>query len=180
MPPPLLRPEQISKSVRAWSRSIGLARASAVTLIVLAGLSTVVNVLHPLTPHFLVSVAALVNGVLEWRFAGRLAKRDPRAPRWLAINQLALGGEILIYSLWRAATLMPADILAVLDRPEVRSLLEAMPREEINLLREMLPPLLRAMYLIVGIVAVIGCAGMALYYRTRQRHLAQANMVLQP
>lgn len=172
MRPPPLRPEQSAPSARALARATTLARASAIVLIVLAGLSTLVNAPHPFTAHFLISIIALANGIVEWIGAGGLARRDPRAPRRLALNQMVLGAAILVYGLWRARTLLPAEILVLLERPYLRPFLEVLPPEEVTLLHDLLPPLMRAMYFAVGIGGALGCLGAAAYYWTRRRHLS--------
>jgi len=146
-------------------------------LIILAGLSTLLNVLHPLTASFLISVIALGSGVVEWRVARRLREFDGSAPRNLALNQLVLGAGIMAYSAWQAWTLQPAAILQILEQPAVRPLLDALTDEERRALLDMLPPAVRGMYVIIGVVGGLGCAVVALYYATRRKHLAALTAV---
>lgn len=169
-PPPI--PANNSRAARAVGRAATLARISGLLLIILAGLSTLLNVLHPLTASFLISVVALGNGVVEWRVARRLRERDLNAPRHLSLNQLVLGGAIMTYSAWQAWTLRPAAILRILDGPSVRPLLDALSDEDRRNLVEMLPAAIRGMYVIIGVVGGLGCGAVALYYATRRKHLA--------
>jgi hypothetical protein len=170
-------PPEIPRSI---ARAVRFARASAITLLVLGGLSTLVNVLHPLSVHFLISVVALGVGLAEWILAGQLARLDARAPVRLAWNQVVLGGGILAYGLHQARVMTPEVALAYLDRPLLRPLWEALPPEEIRIIHEMLPPMLRVAYYAVGIGGALGCGAVALYYRSRRRLIAATPSTVKP
>jgi hypothetical protein len=169
--PPPLRPEQISPSAGALVRASMVARSSAVLMVVLAGLSTLLNVLHPLSSHFLISIVVLGHGVIEWRLARRLQVGDLRAPRGLALNQGILGVAILAYGAWRVHTFLPDEVLAILERPYLRPLIDALPPEELSRIADELPRLAVKAYAASGIGAAIGCWAVAIYYATRRKHV---------
>src|SRR5688572_13809388 len=102
--PPALPDPVVDRAAIALAGTARFAHASAWVLVVLAGLSTLLNITAPLSAAFLISVLAFGNGVVEWRAARRLARRDPGALAILSRNQLALGAEILGYTAWRLAT----------------------------------------------------------------------------
>jgi hypothetical protein len=162
--------ESRARALRAIERATTFTRISALALMVLAGLSTAVNAPHPLSAHFVISVLALGNGVIEWRLARRLRARDASVLGPLAANQLVLGAEIFLYGVWQAVAVDPAQIAALLRQPPLREMLDALPVAQQRLLLDMLPSAVRAMYLIVGAGALLGCAAIALYHRSRRRH----------
>lgn len=141
------------------------------TLIILAGLSTLLNILHPLTAGFLISVLALANGAVEWRGAGNLRALRAEAPRLLSLNQLVLGAGIMGYAAWQAWTLQPDVVLRMLNQPGVRDLLEAFPSEQRQLLLQLLPTVVQGMYVIIGVVGGLGCGASAFYYATRRKYV---------
>jgi hypothetical protein len=147
------------------------ARASALVMIVLAGLSTLLNALHPLTTHFAISLAILANGIIEWRLAGKLAVGKSQALRWMALNQLAIGLEILAYSAWRMHTFSSHEVLAILERPYFQPLLEMIPPEELEFIETQLPPLMRAVFALAGGLTALGCWAAAMYYLTRRKFM---------
>jgi hypothetical protein len=165
-PPPL--PDPVRRGIM---RAVHWARLSAVTMLVLGVLSAAVGVLHPLTAGFLISVAVIGNGAIEWLGAKRLAALDRRAPALLAWNQAALGVEITAYAAWQLAMLRPEAIEALLARPVVSLLLGRLSVDEVELLLELMYPAVRMMYVAVAVVAVIGCAGTAWFYLRRGRYL---------
>lgn len=171
MPPPPLRSPAEEQAGRALARATTLARASALVLIVLAAVSTLVNALHPLTGHFLISLIVLAQGIIEWRLARALQRHDARAPGRLALNQVVLGFALLGYGAWRLLVFSPDEILQVLQRPALQPLLAALPPEELRLMVERLPPLVFALLAVVSALTALGCWAMALYYRSLRKYL---------
>lgn len=161
-----------SPQERALTRAVRFAQASAVVLTTLAALSTLVNARQPGSAHFAISILALGSGIAEWWLAKRLACGDRRAPTRLALNQLVLGAGILIYGWLQARAMNATQVRALLERPVVESFLRLLPPEEIQLLHDILPALLRVLYGVVGIGGALGCGAVALYYRSRRRLLS--------
>ena len=160
--------EAAARSIR---RAAACARVSGVSLVVLGGISLVFAITNPLSAGFLVSVAVLANGLVEWRYARRLAALDPRAPGVLAINQLLLGLAIAVYSAWQVFTLDPAALGALLTRPPIKDLLQLFDPAFLELLITVFPETVRFLYAVVGAVALLGCAATAWYYSGRRRPL---------
>jgi hypothetical protein len=168
------------KAKRAVKRAVGLARTSAFVMIFLGGLFALIGIMHPLSPGFLVSVAVFVNGIIEWRGARALRAFDMEAPDRLAINQVALGIELVVYAMWQTKVLSPEVLDAMLRGPLVAPVLEMYPPDMVIMLEEILPQLVRLFYFLVAVVAVIGCGATALYYRSRSRFLSAARTTLPP
>lgn len=161
-----------SKAARAVNRGVRVARGSGLTMIVLGTLSALVGIRDPMSPGFLVSVAVLVIGIIEWRTGGALRALDEKAPDRLALNQAALGIVIAVYAVGQARAWNPANIAGLLDRGSLALVLELYPPAIAALLREKLPLWIPQFYYAVGIVAVLGCLWTAYFYRSRRRHLA--------
>jgi hypothetical protein len=167
--PPALPDQEPTRAAIALAGTARFARASAWVLVVLAGLSTLLNILQPLSAAFLISALALINGIVEWRFARRMPGDAAHALVVLARNQCALGVEILAYSVWRLATFSPAEILVILERPELRPLLDNLPPEEVERLVQLLPKLALVVIGVSGVLTALGCWGVAWYYRSRRK-----------
>lgn len=165
---------------RALKRGVGLARASGMCLIVLGAISILLGLLDPLSVGMVISIAVVANGIIEWRAAGRLRALDGSAVDVLAINQIALGGEIGAYAIWRSQTIDVNMIERALRQPMVVTVLELYPPDVVDLMREMLPALIRSGFLFGGVIAVLGCVVMAFYYRSRRKHVARLAMPAAP
>ena len=176
LPLPTMRDESHSdaksKAARAVNRGVRLARISGMTMIVLGALSALIGIADPISPGFLVSVAVLVIGIVEWRAGAALRALDEKAPGRLAINQAALGIVIALYAFCQARTWSPATIDEILDRDSFALILDLYPPVIAALLREKLPLWIPQVYYGVGAVAALGCLWTASFYRSRRRHLA--------
>ncbi len=161
-----------STAVRAVRRAAAVARVSGISLIALGGISLLFAMTHPLSAGFLISAAVVANGFVEWRASRRLAALDPRAPARLALNQLFLGLEIAAYSVWQIFNLDPAELEALLSRPSIRPVLQLLDPAMLDLLVSALPEAIRLLYLVVAGIAILGCAGTALYYLGRKKSVA--------
>lgn len=155
---------------RAVKRALGYAYVSGISLIVLGVISATVSIRNPLSASFGISLAVIVNGVIEYRLAKRLRDGCVRAPARMALNQLVLGFEIVAYSAWQIYVLTPEAVQQILARPMVADVLGMLEPEVVQLTVELLPPMVRMLYLIVAIVAVLGCAGVAWFYQSREKH----------
>lgn len=163
-----------ARALRSVNRAANLARVSSFVMIVLGGIFALVGIRDPVSPGFLISAAVFLNGVIEWRGASALRALDEKAPGRLAINQVALGVELVIYAIWQSQVLDPEMIDQLMSSPMVAPALEFYPADVVLMVREMLPQFIRLFYNVVGVVAVLGCGGTAWYYRSRLRHLVVA------
>jgi hypothetical protein len=167
------RRKQRAKTERAVRRGVRWARSSGASLAVLGGLSALLTAFEPLPPNFIVSVAVLVNGILERRFAAALERGEPAAVARLAANQAALGIEVVVYSLWQARAITPEAIRTYLADPNLATLLDLYPTDQIRALVDLLPQLIQAFYALVAAAAIVGCGLTALFYLSRRKHLAR-------
>lgn len=156
---------------RALARAVAVASASAWVMLVLGVLSLAVSITSPWSPSFVISAVVIVNGWIERRFSRRLAARDPRAPRALALNQLALGVAIAVYAAWQSQAFTEAQIEHVLRRPFVAQILGAMDPAVVQEALAVLPQAVRILYGVVGAAAFVGCAATAAYYARQSRRL---------
>jgi hypothetical protein len=166
--PPVL-PAVREAAERAIARAAGVARVSSFAMLVLGAVSVLVSVRAPLSAGFAISVAVCLNGWFERRFGRRLAARDPGAPWRLALNQVALGLEVLAYAAWQAHAIGPEQIDAVLRRPFVARFLTALDPSVLANLLEQLPAAVRLIYFVVGGGTCLGCLATAGYYASRAR-----------
>lgn len=173
-------PDEKTRAIRAVNRTAGLARASGFVMIVLGGIFAVVGIRDPISPGFFISVAVLVNGIIEWRGAASMRALDEKAPGRLAINQVALAVELVVYAVWQIRVFDPGLIDELLASPMVAPVLELYPADVVLMMREMLPQFVRLFYNLVGVVALVGCGGTAWYYRSRLRHLLVAKSAAPP
>mgnify|MGYP005854773169 CR=1 FL=1 len=156
-------------AVRAVAHAAGIATASAWVMLVLGAASLAVSLTAPLSASFAISVAVLFHGWLERRLARHLVACDIRAPRKLALNQVALGIEIAAYAVWQAHVLGPEQIDLVVRRPIVARFLSAMDLALLEEVLRLLPAAVRVLYLVVGGAALVGCIATAAYYGSRVR-----------
>lgn len=141
-------------------------------MIGLAGISALVGLIHPLSAGFSISLAVIGNGVLEMRWARRLAALDARAPQAMALNQLALGLEIAAYAAWQWMQVSPQAVGAALGGRLAARVLSSLPPELVAELVAKIPPMLRLSYTAVGAGAVVGCGCTAWYYAAKRREVA--------
>ncbi|MGH8016942.1 MAG: hypothetical protein ACREIA_01415 [Opitutaceae bacterium] len=159
-------------AARTVRRAALVARVSGISLIVLGGISFLFAVTNPLSAGFLISVAVVVNGFVEWRASRRLEALDRRAPGWLALNQLLLGLEIAAYSVWQTFHFEQAELEALLRRPSIKPWLQLFDPAALDVLLTALPGAIRLFYALVGVIAFLGCAATALYYLGKRKSLA--------
>jgi hypothetical protein len=167
-------PDEKARAVRAVNRVANLARISGFVMIVLGGIFAIVGIRDPISPGFFISVAVLVNGIIEWRGAAAMRALDEKAPGRLATNQVALAVELVVYAVWQIRVFDPEMIDQLLTGPMLAPVLELYPPDVVLMMRDMLPQFVRLFYNLVGVVALVGCGGTAWYYRSRLRHLLVA------
>jgi hypothetical protein len=146
---------------------VGTAKLSGWTTGTFGVLSLAVSLLSFSTAGLLLGLALLASALVELNYAAALARLDARAPRRLAINQLALAGAISVYSLWSlyAALTGPSALGAGLaGSPELDELVGSMAG-----LERMLSV---GVYSGVIVASVIFQGGLAWYYAVRGRALS--------
>lgn len=166
-PPPLVEDAPRAAAQRALARAAGVARVSSVVMLALGALSLLVSIRAPLSAGFMISAAVCINGWFERRLGRRLGALDARAPRGLALNQLALGLEVLAYAAWQAHAIGPEQIDVVLQRPVIARFLAALDPAVLATLLEQLPAAVRLLYYAVGGGTFLGCVATAGYYFSR-------------
>jgi hypothetical protein len=150
-------------------RTAGVARASAWTTGSLAGL-TLLGVLLGDFTSLVLGAVILVIAVREGRFGARLGAFDVYAARKLAVNQLILGGVIVVYAGWRAFTGWYA-------KPESSG------NPQVDAMLADYGPLVKSLtvgfYLCVALGGALGTGLMALYY-SRRASMVRAFLANQP
>ena len=119
----------LETALRAVKRAVAYAYVSGISLIVLGALSAIFTIRNPISASFAISVMVIINGIIEVRAAKQLRQANPRSPNRLALNQIVLGVEIALYSLWQMYALTPEVIQEVLARPMVATMLEIVEPE---------------------------------------------------
>ena len=116
----------------------------------------------------LLGSAMLLIGVIELRAAGRLRQLDPKAPRVLGLNQLALAGVLASYAAWGIYRTLagPSEYAAlVASEPQLGQMLG--PVEDLSRLI--------AICIYGGLIAVAAFAqgGLSLFYFSRTKHVRE-------
>ena len=158
-------PRQLAAAELAWRpvrRAVRYATFDAWTLAACAALSIPCVGIDASG----VVVAVLLGGVavVELRSVRRLRRLDPEAPRALAINQLGLGGVILLYSAWNLyLTRSDRGLMAVLM---AQGLSQAGP-ETVALARQ----IVYTLYVALAVVGPLTTASTGWFYATRTARL---------
>jgi len=169
VPPPTL-PE------KALKRVIGLSRLNGWSVVIFAGLGTLLALALGdwLSTGLGLLVAAL--GGLEVHGNRRLRKRDPEGMKWLIRSQMLLLALILAYCASRLGSFDAESALANLT-PDMEAVLK-----ESGLTRADILPLLHqmflALYLSVALASLVYQGGLALYYRSKTRLVTAALQAL--
>lgn len=150
-------------------RTAGVARASAWTTGVLAG-CTLLGVLLGDVTSLVLGAVLLVIAIREGRFGTHLGAFDVHAARKLAVNQLILGGVIIVYAGWQA-------FAASRGKPESSgdAQVDAMLADYGSLMKS----LTVGFYLCVAVGGALGTGLMALYY-SRRASMVRAFLSQQP
>jgi hypothetical protein len=151
------------RASRAVRRTASIARASAWTTGILAGL-TLLGVLFGDVVSLVLGAALMAVAIRESRLAGRLAQLDPRAPGALAINQLLLGAIIVAYAAWQIRAALASSGLSAVNAPIGDPQVDAMLAN----IGAVSKRIMVAFYACVATGGVLGTGLMALHYRSRQ------------
>ncbi len=149
--------EKRHRSIKFAAR---VAALSAVSTLGIAAISLIITILYFGFWSVVVTIGLTVIGVVEFRAHRALLRIDPAACRTLALNQLAFFALIAVYCLWQMITFSINDLPADYRQPitDVYG-------------RGSLPMLVNGFYLLVIVLSLAYCGGLALYYYTRRRHV---------
>jgi hypothetical protein len=148
------------KRHRVIKRAARIAAFSAVSTLVIAAISLIITFLFFGFWSVVVTIGLTVFGVVEFRAHTKLLRAEPAACRTLALNQIAFFALIAVYCFWQMITFSIKDLPADYRQP----LTEIYGRGSI-------PMLVNGFYLLVIILSLAYCGGLALYYYTRRRHV---------
>lgn len=127
----------------------------------------------------LIGAALSLHGAFELTQRKRVLRDgDSAAIRRLAWNQLALAASVSLYLAWQISIIDRAAIHAMLQSGPVSSVLELYPQETAQVLERNLPAAIGLFYSIAMLATVVGCIGMALYYRRSGRRFCAAPVSL--
>ncbi|MBC2607585.1 hypothetical protein [Pelagicoccus albus] len=139
---------------------------SAYSLLVFGALSLLFSGVLGGLAGVLVGAALLLHGGVElWKRKVLIAERKVAAAKALAVNQCLLAVTVLVYLLWAALQIDSAEIASILQREPIKTILQAAPKDSVELMEQLLPTLLRGCYLIAALVTLFSCLGMAFLYR---------------
>lgn len=157
------------------ARAANTARGSAITMLAIAGLGFFVSLIFPSWIGFVMVAGIGLLGAIEYAGAGRLRRGQRDAATFLAKNQLAFLGLITAYCICQSLTAARGGggLLAV--SPEFQAQLAQLQGAGQDLQRQLdfwTPIITYGVYGLVILVSVAAQGGLALYYYTRRRHLA--------
>jgi hypothetical protein len=167
MPAPQPTPAQ-----KALQRVIGLSRLNGWSVVIVAGLGTLIAL--ALGDWLSIGLGLLVAGFggLEVHGNRRLKRRDPAGLKWLVRSQLLLLALILAYCSSRLGSFDGETALANLT-PDMEAVLK-----ESGLNRADLLPLVHqmfiALYVSVALASLVYQGGLAFYYRSKTRLVTEA------
>ena len=167
-----LSPEQLQQLADARKRgakvrrAISVAKFDAWTIAIFAGFTLLGAIFSPITAILGFGMAAVA--VVEFKSIDRLRKLDPTVCKTLAINQVCLGGLLLLYAIYSIATAGAGSVelkQQLGNSPEVAGFMSSF---------DSLSRLIT--YLIYGTlacVAIFGQGGTALFYLSRRRFIEE-------
>lgn len=147
------------------SKLLAFARADGISVLVLAGLGLVGSLATGQEIEALVCLAASTIGFLEFLTASKIKSVVVNMTLFhrLTACQLALAGLVMVYALWRLATLDPAELIKIInDYPTAKSLLAAYGSAFV--VEEVLSLSLRLTYLLLIPLTLLLQGGIALHY----------------
>ncbi|MFM9995965.1 MAG: hypothetical protein ACKVU4_09200 [Phycisphaerales bacterium] len=151
---------------RKLRRTAAVARFSAWSTGIL-GAITLLGVLFGDVTSLVLAVALMAVAVREGWLAGRLALLHTGAPSALAVNQLALGGIIVVYAAWQLRGVLTSGGLSAVTAPTGDPQVDAMLGDFGALAQR----LTVAFYLVVAVAGGVTTGLMALYYHSRRAML---------
>jgi hypothetical protein len=153
--------KQLSTKIR---RAIAVSAFSAWTTAIFGVLTFLSSLPFASIIGAALGAGMIVCAYIEFQAGGELKRLDPRAPKKLAVNQLAFGAMLFLYgaySLWTRLH-QPLDPMLT-STPELA--------EYQDLIGDMSRLIFTCLYGSVMLVAIIGPGLTALYYFSRKKHL---------
>ena len=151
---------------RPVQRAARIARASAISTLLIGAISLPIVVLSPSWMGAVATVALFTVGAIEYRGADLLSKAQLRAASLLARNQLLLLGLVVLYcvgQIVRAQQAPPGGMLSAETRAQVADLIPN--------LDQMVRDWVIFGYGLVILLSLACQGGLAWYYFTRRRYL---------
>jgi hypothetical protein len=175
-PPPItasepLSPQQHQEWIQARQRgkkvrrAVRSARFQGWSIGIFAALTILFSLSDP--PGLLLGIGMAVVAWMQFAGARRLAALDAPAARMLGWNQLALGGMLVLYALWKLMHAgdapLPPEVLAAGAGANLGPMLQSV--------QDLTRLIMVVVYATVALVAVVGQGWMAWYYFSRQSHI---------
>ena len=147
--------------VRKIRRAISIANFDGWTIGAFAALTLLFGLTDP--SSLLMGAGMGAIAFIELRGVHRLRRLDPRAPRTLGFNQLALATLLIVYSSWRLFALSRGGSLYADQDPQIAEMLQ--PVESLTRM------ISTTVYITLIAIAIFAQGGLALYYFTRGKHI---------
>ena len=166
--------QQAAQSYKPIKRAARTAISSAITTLVIGASALPFTLIWPSLASVFITVGIGAIGVFEFLGYRKMRQADPAAPGYLATNQLAFLGLIVMYCAIQMLSFSTEDAKAAALSPEVRAQLSAMPDMALAIdanIEQWAPLITYGFYSLVIVVSIFFQGGMALYYWTRRRHL---------
>ncbi len=161
---------------RPIQRAARTARGSALTILLISGLGAVVSLIWPSWIGWVMVAGIAVIGAVEYIGAGGVRRGEPGAAVLLATNQLAFVLLISAYCVYQMVTAAHSGGDFGLISPELRAELAPLQGAGVNIEQQLsawAPVIAYGFYTLVIVVSALAQGGLALYYLTRRRYLAE-------
>lgn len=157
---------------KALKRILAISRFNGWSVIIIAGLGTLLTLVLGDLLGTLIGLLAVVSGWMETRGHHKLKRRDPTGMTWLVRSQMLLLTVMLAYCASRLGS-FDADTAMASLTPEMEAALK-----EVGLERADILPMVRTFFLVtyltVAVVCLVYQGGMALYYRRKTQLVTEA------
>ena len=166
--------QQAARRYKPIKRAAWSALSSAVVTLGIGASALPFTLIWPSPAAVLITGGLGAIGVFEFLGYRKLRRADPAAAGYLATNQLAFLGLIVLYCLIQMIGFTTEDAKAAALSPEARAQLNAMPEMARAIDRDIekwAPLITYGFYSLVIVLSIFFQGGMALYYYTRRRHL---------
>lgn len=167
-----MAPTAPNPAEQCLARVLTLARWNGGSIVVIAGLGSLLSLLFGDLVGAVVGALAAVAGAMEWHGYRRLRRRDLAGLDWLIRAETCLLAVISLYAISRLGSFDPETVRANLS-PEMETALN-----EAGLATSEVVPLVRWMFLLLyGTVLGVTCiyqGGLVFYYRSRRARLQTA------
>jgi hypothetical protein len=165
---------EAAAAFKSIKRATRIAQSSSFITLFFALAAAPVTMLWPSIAGVLITLGLFVIGSVEFIGHRRMQRADPTAARFLATNQLAFLGLIIVYCLIQMLTFSTEAAKAEALSPEVRAQLNEMPEMagSIDSIIEKWAPLVTyGFYGLVIVLSILFQGGMAWYYFSRRKFL---------